>query len=297
MVLIKMNQWGSAFGHVFMRSDMIDNETFRLRIGLFKPRINKRKLGFSSLSPSFNIPHADISSFLALLYSFFIVYFMSISLALTIRFKPSENLFSVITVSKSSLVSAAASSHIKIFSSVISYFFLKFSLASGFHTELRFSSRLTRFLSFILFWIFCMNFLMITIVNPSLLHPGPQNLSVVYQNVQGLVPFSNLKSTHPLLDVNKILDLQSYIVQSKPDIIALNETWLKKSIKDNEIFPDSQYEVFRNDRTRKTHPQDPNNPLKFRENGGGVLLAIRSDSMPQLRGFLFILVLRCLLLR
>ncbi len=42
-------------------------------------------------------------------------------------------------------------------------------------------------------------------------------------------------------------------------------------------MPDSQYEVFRNDRTRKTHPQDPINPTKFRENGGGVLLAIRSD--------------------
>ena len=110
-----------------------------------------------------------------------------------------------------------------------------------------------------------------------MLNPGPNSLSVLYQNVQGLIPFCNLSSSHPLLDGNKISELQSFANIEQPDIIALNETWLKKSIASNEILPSSQYEVFRNDRTRKTHPQDPNNPKKFRENGGGVLLAVRSD--------------------
>ena len=55
----------------------------------------------------------------------------------------------------------------------------------------------------------------------------------------------------------------------------MKEKSISKS--NNEIFPDSQYEIFRNDRSRRTHPQDPDNPNKFREHGGGVLLAVRSD--------------------
>ena len=35
--------------------------------------------------------------------------------------------------------------------------------------------------------------------------------------------------------------------------------------------------MFRNDRSQTSHPPDPLNPKKFRENGGGVLFAIRSD--------------------
>ena len=35
--------------------------------------------------------------------------------------------------------------------------------------------------------------------------------------------------------------------------------------------------MFRNDRNKISHPPDPKNPKKFREFGGGVLIAIRSD--------------------
>ncbi|MCP4458392.1 MAG: hypothetical protein GY816_10280, partial [Cytophagales bacterium] len=52
---------------------------------------------------------------------------------------------------------------------------------------------------------------------------------------------------------------------------------MKPTICDNEIINDSHYKLFRNDRSAKTHPPDPNNPNKFRRNGGGVLVAIRSD--------------------
>ena len=37
------------------------------------------------------------------------------------------------------------------------------------------------------------------------------------------------------------------------------------------------YKVSRLDKSAKTHPIDPNNPNKFRKNGGGVLIAIRRD--------------------
>ncbi|MCP4459038.1 MAG: hypothetical protein GY816_13600, partial [Cytophagales bacterium] len=56
----------------------------------------------------------------------------------------------------------------------------------------------------------------------------------------------------------------------------LNETWLKKSVSDSEIFP-ADCKIFRLDRSPKTHPLDPNNPDKFRKYGGGVLIAIRRD--------------------
>ena len=34
-----------------------------------------------------------------------------------------------------------------------------------------------------------------------------------------------------------ILELHSYVYKSKPDIIVLNETWLRPLIKNNEILP------------------------------------------------------------
>ena len=57
----------------------------------------------------------------------------------------------------------------------------------------------------------------------------------------------------------------------------LNETWLKKSIKDHEVIQSKNYTVFRSDRSQITHPSDPSNPNKFRQYGGGVLIAVRSD--------------------
>ena len=155
--------------------------------------------------------------------------------------------------------------------------FVKDILSNKKGSRIKFCNRLHRVVTFVGMWIFAMNLLLIIIANPSLLNPGPNMINVVYQNVQGLIPFSHLDSNHPMLDRNKISELQAFAIKSKPDIFILNETWLKKSIHSNEIFPDSQYEIFRNDRSKKTHPPDPNNPNKFRRNGGGVLLAIRSD--------------------
>ena len=141
----------------------------------------------------------------------------------------------------------------------------------------KFRKRFSRYFCFTSLWCFLLNFLLITIINPNLLNPGPKELLVYYQNVQGLIPFSALADSHPNLNINKVLELQAHLNINKPDVVVLNETWLKKSILDSEILPADQYKVFRLDRSRKTHPLDPLDPKKFREYGGGVLIGIRTD--------------------
>ena len=125
--------------------------------------------------------------------------------------------------------------------------------------------------------------MLITIINPSLLNPGPTNTknltsySVYYQNVQGLIPFRELSEEHPALHTSKIHELHLYLYQKSPDIVVLNETWLKKSISDNEIIPTDIYKIFRLDRTTTSHPPDPVYPKKFRRNGGGVLIGVKHN--------------------
>ena len=130
-----------------------------------------------------------------------------------------------------------------------------------------------------------LNFFLLFVAFPGISNPGPtshpkfdrnKNISVFYQNVQGLIPFSNLTDTHPSLDNNKIYELQAYIFNESPDIIILNETWLKSTVLSSEILP-CQYNVFRLDRSPTSHPIDPLNPGKFRKNGGGVLIAVHND--------------------
>jgi endonuclease/exonuclease/phosphatase family metal-dependent hydrolase len=80
-----------------------------------------------------------------------------------------------------------------------------------------------------------------------------------------------------MLDVTKCFELNAHLNSDKIDIAVLNETWLKKSILDNEVFPAAQYKVFRRDRTAWSHPPDILNPKRFRRNGGGVMIAVRND--------------------
>ena len=102
------------------------------------------------------------------------------------------------------------------------------------------------------------NKILIVISNTSILNPGPKNtVSVFYQNVQGLIPFSNLADKCPNFDVTKIAELQCSINLNKPDIVILNETWLKSTILDTEIFSSEAYKVFRLDRSKYTHPRTP----------------------------------------
>ena len=140
------------------------------------------------------------------------------------------------------------------------------------------NSRLMNLANALCLWILLINFLLIAICNPSMKNPGPQighNFSVFYCNVQGLIPFGELASDNPMLNITKVHELNHLISTNKPDVIIYNETWLKSSIHDNEVIPTDAYKVFRLDRSSFTHPPDPNNSRKFRANGGGVLIAIK----------------------
>ena len=139
------------------------------------------------------------------------------------------------------------------------------------------SSKLARILSQLLLFLLIINFLLIGIINPGMLNPGPGSLKICYQNVQGLIPIKDLTLKQPSLNITKICELNAYVNINRPDVIMLNETWLKKSVNDHEIIKDKKFSIFRNDRTQATHPSDPNNPKKFKKFGGGVLIAIRSD--------------------
>ena len=100
----------------------------------------------------------------------------------------------------------------------------------------------------------------------SMKNPGPiKNLTVYYQNVRGLIPWSELGNSHPNLDQTKISELQLYLYSQKPDVVILNETWLKPCIGDNEIISEKDYKIFRLDMNTNTHPMDPDNPTKFKK--------------------------------
>ena len=144
-------------------------------------------------------------------------------------------------------------------------------------------SRFVRILSHLILGLLALNFLLIGIVNPSMLNPGPSSLKVYYQNVQGLIPFSELGNPQPRLDMKKIYEINTYIEKNKPDIVMLNETWLKKSVSDHEVIHNQCYRIWRNDRSQVSHPADPTDPNKFKRNGGGVLIAVRSDIQAQIK--------------
>ena len=104
-----------------------------------------------------------------------------------------------------------------------------------------------------------------------MLNPGPRQLKVFYNNCQGLINTRDLTSENLPLNMTKLHELHGFLFKNKPDILILNETWLKKSIRDNEILPNN-YKIFRFDRTIASHPWDPNQSKKFRENGVEYLL-------------------------
>ena len=98
----------------------------------------------------------------------------------------------------------------------------------------------------------------------SLLNPGPNanDISVYYQNVRGLININSIRNTHPTFNMTKLFEFQSYVYDNKPDVVILNETWLKTSIHDSEIL--NGYEIFRCDRSLVTHPPDNFDKDKFK---------------------------------
>ena len=83
------------------------------------------------------------------------------------------------------------------------------------------------------------------------MNPGPnpkaRPLTIFYNNVQGLIDIRDLKSKEPQLNMTKLYELHGHIFTIKPDVIILNETWLKKSILDTQVLPQN-YKIRRVDR-------------------------------------------------
>ena len=206
----------------------------------FNPYNRTGPMKFHNLDNNFrslreNIVHApskDINhSFQLIFYSYIMALFIFIMLSIVLspEFLSSNNVhpshpyvnwkFSLFFVT-----------HIKIgYFCIISSIVLKYAcLGKPCSTRLRKhyigSSRFHRVLIQLLLCVLLLNFLLIGIINPSLLNPGPKTLKICYQNVQGLIPFSQLGNYQPSLDRTKILELNAYIKLNKPDIILLNET-------------------------------------------------------------------------
>ena len=138
------------------------------------------------------------------------------------------------------------------------------------------NSLLDRFINMLSLLLLFINLLMIILTIPNIINPGPiDNISVLYHNVRGFVDLR--KDSKSELFVSKVKDFHGVLFSQKPDVVILNETWLKKSILTSEIFPNDCYKVFRKDRSLKSHPPDSQYPNKFKRQGGGVLIAIRSD--------------------
>ena len=138
-------------------------------------------------------------------------------------------------------------------------------------------TRSRKFMSFTTLSILTISYLLIAIANPSIKNPGPNYLNIYYQNVQGLTPFKQLGKPNPSLVDAKVYELNTYFAKNKPDVVLLNETWLVSSIHSKQVFHGSAYDVFRCDRSPKSHPIDPANPKKFKKSAGGVLIAVRTD--------------------
>ena len=136
----------------------------------------------------------------------------------------------------------------------------------------------------LLVYITTINFILIVICNCSILKPGPNInpssssdscFKIFYQNVHSFITYGSLGNKYPVLNITKLLEFQAYVSIYQPDIIVLNETWLKRTITDAEIFPNNDYKIFRLDRTADSHPPDPNDRNKFKQNGG-ILIAVNN---------------------
>ena len=123
------------------------------------------------------------------------------------------------------------------------------------------------------------NLLLIIIVTPSIVNPGPGShakayssiniLKVAYCNIQGLIIPSSMGRKEAIFQTNKLLEFQTYLHMQKPDICIVNESWLNEHINSNEIVHENFYKMFRLDRT----DNDKNKYNKV--GGGGVFILVK----------------------
>ena len=283
---------------------MIDLNTYRQRIGCFLHSPSKKTFSDTRIFHlRGGVGWGGVGSTVALLFYVYYILFIFFLISLTTSYitvgcvlQPFPS-YNVVMSYGSVQLSSPCMVHVRLAFFILVYSVLHKTVVSRkFHSLYRRckltpsrivfgkkATRLRQIVATLMLFVTLVNFLMIGIVNTSLLNPGPdqglinQNLKIYYQNVQGLIPFSNLSDAHPRLDRTKILELNTYIHENNPDIVLLNETWIKKSIMDHEVIEDKVYKIFRTDRSVLSHPPDREVNKKFRRNGGGVLIAVRDD--------------------
>ena len=120
------------------------------------------------------------------------------------------------------------------------------------------------------YYITLINLILIVIVTPSIVNPGPcKELSIAYCNIQGLIMMSSIRGMQPIFQTNKLLDFQNFVHMNKPDIVAVNESWLNEYIHSNEIIDENYYKMFRYDRSQA-------DKTKFsKKGGGGVFILVK----------------------
>ena len=82
----------------------------------------------------------------------------------------------------------------------------------------------------LMLYITIISILLIIISNCSLLNPGLDSIIAYYQNTHGLLAFSSLGKDNPTPNLTKVIEFQLYLTVNYPDIVILNETWLKSNI-------------------------------------------------------------------
>ena len=286
---------------------MVELQLYRARIGSHSNSRGKLicSQNLTNKSPThLSNTLSPLNVCLCLLYLYFVTLVwalsMSMSMSISVNFKPINFLPCSFQLKSEFYSLNVALAHLKhLFSIIITIIFntsllnrhvksfvlyrllLKHGKFKIFHI-----GRFNKLCQSLIFWLCLLNFLLVTIINPNLLNPGPgrtnnnvqtRPLKILYKNVQGLINPRDLSSESPPLNMTKLFELQSFIFKHRPDIVVINESWLKCSILNSEILPEESYKIIRCDRSGKTHPYDPSHPKKFRRHGGGVLIAHRKD--------------------
>ena len=140
----------------------------------------------------------------------------------------------------------------------------------------KFRTRSHRYQIILLYYTTLINILLLITTIPNIVNPGP-DLNISYCNVQGLILSTSMKSSSPIFQTNKLLDLQSYMHYASPDVLILNETWLNEHVHSNEIVSDLYYKCFRLDRSEI-------DKSKYNKvGGGGVMILVKQNLNVQSR--------------